>query len=157
MLGRNQGIFAGRRATTRASSSVPGFRRRETSASSASSGAGQARRTNGSGHNSGLLPVVFAFFAARFSFSDLPGFFVLCFCGDLSGMSPLSSWSGSILDAGCSHLTARHVRRELGLLRHQAGEEGTQAELELVVAGEASEHRSQLDMVGESSGGNAPK
>jgi hypothetical protein len=52
------------------------------------------RRTNGSGHNSGLLPVVFAFFAARFSFSDLPGFFVLCFCGDLSGMSPLSSWRG---------------------------------------------------------------
>jgi hypothetical protein len=35
------------------------------------------------------LTAFFAFFASRLALSDLPTFFVLCFCGDLSGMAPL--------------------------------------------------------------------
>jgi len=31
--------------------------------------------------------------SARFSLSDLPGFFVLGFCGDLSGIWSPCSWS----------------------------------------------------------------
>jgi hypothetical protein len=39
-------------------------------------------------YKSGLLVVCLAFLAARFSFNDLPVFFVLCFWGTLPGTTP---------------------------------------------------------------------
>jgi hypothetical protein len=45
----------------------------------------------------------------------------------------------------------------LGLLGLEAGEEGADAELELVVGGDQGQQRGQLDGVGELTGGRAAK